>query len=241
MESARLLQVEGLSRKIGQYAVLQDISFALFEREIVGLIGPNGAGKTTLMECVSGLQPVDRGSVKFKDQEQPISRRQDHLFYQPDQVLPYPDHGVSHTLEFFREMFDQSRERAHELIERLKLGSAVSKKVGELSRGYQKRLLLTIGLMSRVPILFLDEPFEGLDVKQVREVVSVLKDERERGRSLFLSIHQINDAQKISDRFLLLNRGLVLGSGTLDDLRSTAALKNGSLEDIFVALTKDDN
>lgn len=225
-----------MSRSIGRQSVLSSIDLQVGESSIVAVIGPNGAGKTTLMECIAGLQP-HAGVVEIEGLAVAPGLRNRHIFYQPDQVLPYPDHGVYSTLLFFQSMLLSGKARLEEIIERLKLDSVLSKSVKELSRGYQKRLLIAIGLLSSTPLLLLDEPFEGLDIKQTREVVSILADERAKGRTLILSIHQIIDAQRIADEFLLLSQGKVLGGGSLDYLRQQAGLSEGNLEDVFVALT----
>lgn len=236
MASEVLLCVRDLSRKLGGQTVLTAVNFSVKPGIIIGVIGPNGAGKTTLLECVAGLQP-HQGLVEFDGGAVPAERRHKHVFYQPDQVLPYPDHGVYSTLQFFRTMFSVDKARLDELIDRLKLEAVLNKASKELSRGYQKRLLIAIGLLSKAPLLLLDEPFEGLDIKQTKEVVAILNDEKEKGRTLVLSIHQIADAQRIADEFLLVSQGRVLGVGTLSQLQERAGLSSGSLEDVFVALT----
>jgi ABC-2 type transport system ATP-binding protein len=225
-----------LSCTIGGQNVLSTINLSVYKGDIVALIGPNGAGKTTLMECISGLKP-HKGIVEIEQTAVPASSRHRFIFYQPDQVLPYPDHGVYSTLLFFQSMLCATGERLSEIIERLKLDSVLNKAVKELSRGYQKRLLISIGLLSKAPILLLDEPFEGLDIKQTKEVVAILNDEKLSGRTLVLSIHQIADAQRIADQFLLIAEGKILGGGTLEHLRERAGLSTGNLEDVFVALT----
>lgn len=236
MTSEALLCVKDLNRSIGGQKILSAIRLQIEAGKIVAIIGPNGAGKTTLMECVSGLQPHD-GSVEIEGAVVPAGLRHRFIFYQPDQVLPYPDHGVYSTLLFFQSMLSAGAERLNEIIDRLKLESVLNKAVRELSRGYQKRLLIAIGLLSKSPILLLDEPFEGLDIKQTKEVVAILNDEKSNGRTLVLSIHQIADAQRIADEFLLVSEGKILGGGTLEHLREKSGLSQGSLEDVFVALT----
>lgn len=231
-----LLRVKDMSRVIGRQNVLSSINLQVGESTIVAVIGPNGAGKTTLMECIAGLQPHD-GAVEIEGAVIGSGQRNRHIFYQPDQVLPYPDHGVYSTLLFFHSMLLSGKERLQEIIDRLKLESVLTKSVKELSRGYQKRVLIAIGLLSSTPLLLLDEPFEGLDIKQTKEVVSILMDEKAKGRTLILSIHQIIDAQRIADEFLLLSQGKVLGGGSLEYLREQAGLSEGNLEDVFVALT----
>lgn len=220
---------------MGGQSILSSISFVVERENIIAVIGPNGAGKTTLMECVAGLQP-HLGSIKVNGNRVDEVSRHKHIFYQPDQVLPYPDHGVYATLKFFQSMLSVKTDRLDEIIERLKIESVLEKTSKELSRGYQKRLLIAIGLLSSTPILLLDEPFEGLDLKQTKEVVSILKDERAKGRTLVLSIHQIADAERIADQFLLIVQGKVLGCGSLNHLQEKAGLQKGSLEEIFVSL-----
>ena len=106
-----------------------------------------------------------------------------------------------------------------------------------LSKGELKRLLLALGLLPPHPLLLLDEPFDGLDFRQTRDVMALLRDTRAQGRTLFLSIHQLNDAARICDRLVLLSRGRVVGEGTLDELRAAAGLADGGLEEVFLALT----
>ncbi len=225
-----------MHRKLGGQNVLSSVNLQVERGSIVAVIGPNGAGKTTLLECIAGLQPHE-GSVEVDGNVVLPGLRHRSIFYQPDQILPYPDHGVYSTLLFFQSMLSAESERLRELIDRLKLDSVLSKAAKELSRGYQKRLLISIALLSSAPVLLLDEPFEGLDIKQTKEVVSILNSEKSNGRTLILSIHQIADAQRIADEFLLVSEGKILGGGTLAHLREKAGLSNGSLEDVFVALT----
>lgn len=236
-EAQNILTVSNLSRTVGKTQILFEINLKCRKGDIVAVIGPNGSGKTTLIECISGLQPHQSGTVEIFGKVIAQGNRHEHIFYQPDQILPYPDYGVFSILDFFRKMMDVKKKRLDDLIERLKLVSVLDKSAKELSRGYQKRLLIAIGLLSKCEILMLDEPFEGLDIKQTKEVVSILQEEKELGKTLILSIHQITDAQRIADSFLLLSSGKLLGYGQLDVLRKIAGLSDGSLEDIFVALT----
>jgi ABC-2 type transport system ATP-binding protein len=232
-----LLSVEHLSKRYGDSIVLSQVSFDLHANEILGLIGPNGAGKTTLLECVTGLLPADGG--KFSLQGEPIDprRRPELMFYLPDQTLPYAEQYTIQTLKFFAEMFDASAAQLRKVIDDLELTSVLTKRVGVLSKGYQRRLLLAIALLAKQPLLLLDEPFDGLDLRQTRQAMSLLKNLKESGRSLLLSIHQLTDAEKICDRFVLLSSGRVLGCGTLGELREKASLPDQALEEVFLALT----
>src|SRR5262249_28080418 len=102
---------------------------------------------------------------------------------------------------------------------------------------YARRLMLTIGLLAPHDLLLMDEPFDGFDLRQTRDVMGVLRRQTECGRTLILSIHQLQDAERVCDRFILLSEGQVRRSAALAELRAPTELPNGSLEDIFLALT----
>ena len=129
-----------------------------------------------------------------------------------------------------------------EVIEQLDLEVILDSTIGTLSKGQRKRALLAMGLLIPRPILLADEPFEGLDLRQSRDVAQTLRRHAAAGRTMFLSIHQIGDAARVCDRFVLLSGGRVCGEGTLPELSALAAARSGSpatddLEEVFLALT----
>jgi ABC-2 type transport system ATP-binding protein len=111
------------------------------------------------------------------------------------------------------------------------------KRVHALSKGYARRLMLALGLLAPQPLLLMDEPFDGFDLRQTRDVMALLRAVAANGRTLILAIHQLTDAERMCDRLLFLREGCVLALGTLDELRARTALPTASLEDLFVALT----
>ena len=123
------------------------------------------------------------------------------------------------------------------MIDQLALTPMLTKRVGTLSEGYRRRLLLAIALLAPQPLLILDEPFDGLDLRQTQQVMALLREARDSGRTLVLSIHQLTEAERICDRLVLLAAGRLLGCGTLESLRSQAGLATGDLEEVFLALT----
>jgi ABC-2 type transport system ATP-binding protein len=125
-----------------------------------------------------------------------------------------------------------------DVVHQLGLESLLDSPIGTLSKGQRKRALLAIGLLTPQPILLADEPFDGLDLRQTREVAQTLRAHAARGRTMFLSIHQIADAARVCDRFVLLSGGRVCGEGTLDELSAVAHQPGErNLEDVFLALT----
>jgi ABC-2 type transport system ATP-binding protein len=122
-------------------------------------------------------------------------------------------------------------------VRALGLEAVLAKPVGTLSKGSRRRFLLALGLLAPRPVLLMDEPFDGFDLRQTREVMSLLQNEVVDGRTLVLSIHQLGDAQRICDRLVLLGDRRVRGVGTLAELTLAARLPVGSdLEEVFLAL-----
>lgn len=234
-EPLHLLAIRGIAKRFGDFEALRAIDFSVRQGEILGLIGPNGSGKTTLLECLAGLQPMHGGDVFSQANRLPPRKRRTAMFYVSESILPYPELTPRQVLEFFAKAY--RRADTHEIVDALGFFPILDKRIGELSKGERRRFLLAIGLSTPQPVLLLDEPFDGLDFRQTREVMAVLRAVAARGRTLILSIHQLIDADRVCDRFVLLSNGRVAGEGTLTDLRSRAGTAGGSLEDVFLALS----
>ena len=235
------LRVSGLTKEYGRYPALQNVSFGIRRGEILGLIGPNGAGKTTLFECLAGVLPASAGWIGEGDAPLTDARRAALLFYLPDAIAPWPSETVRWALDYAIGFFGARADLVAQVIRGFALEPLLRNRIGELSKGQRKRVLLAIGLLMSRPLLLADEPFDGLDLRQSREVAQTLRQHASEGRTLFLSIHQISDAARICDRFVLLSDGRVCGEGTLDDLaalvRERGQGASRDLEEIFLALT----
>ena len=236
MTTPPLLRVAGLTKRYGEQFALAEVGFGLAAGEVLGLIGPNGAGKTTVLECLAGLLPADAGEVRWAGAELPPGRRKAALFYLPDGIAPDAEQPVAEVLSFFGAAWRLPGAHPAEVVEALALGPVLAKPVGALSKGYRRRLLLALGLLAPQPLLAMDEPFDGLDLRQTREVMALLRRVAGAGRALLLSIHQLADAERVCDRFVLLAAGRVRGKGTLPELRAVAGLPAGGLEEAFLAL-----
>jgi ABC-type multidrug transport system ATPase subunit len=237
LEKKAVLQVASLTKSYGEQPALERVGFSLQAGEVLGLIGPNGAGKTTLLEAIAGLLPVDSGEIRFDNQLLPLHRRREIIFYLPDGVRPYADQTVEQGLAFFAGVYRRSAAEASEIVSMVALRPVLAKRIHSISKGFNRRLIIALGFLTRHPILLMDEPFDGLDLRQSRDMMHVLRRVASRGRTLLLSVHQLRDAEQACDRFALLADGRIRGVGTLDELRERAHLPAANLEDIFLALT----
>jgi ABC-2 type transport system ATP-binding protein len=234
--SSGLLQAVALNKRYGEQQVLEDVSFDVHTGELLGLIGPNGAGKTTLLEATAGLLPIDGGEILWCGELVSVARRRDVMFYLPDGVRPWDQQYVVRVLEFFASVYDRSDAELADTVRAISLAPVLRKRISALSKGYARRFMMALALLSPQPLLLMDEPFDGFDLRQTREVTPLLRGVAAEGRTLVLAIHQLTDAERVCDRFVLLAAGEIRGIGTLDELRTKAGLPSASLEDVFLAL-----
>jgi ABC-2 type transport system ATP-binding protein len=232
-----LLTVEGVTKFFNNRRVLDNVRFSVRPGEVLGLIGPNGSGKTTLFECLAGLMPSNAGTIKSNSTVLAPARRKEALFYLPDAILPWAEQTVSWALGFFRRLYQRSERDAFALVQPLRLQELMNARLGTLSKGERKRVLVALGLLTPQPLLMLDEPFDGLDLRQTRDAMTLIKAHASTGRTLMLSIHQLIDAERVCDRLVLLSAGRVVGEGSMAELRAKTNLPEAGVEEIFLALT----
>ena len=236
-DAVAVLHVAGITKWYGDQRALADVSFDIRCGEILGLIGPNGSGKTTLLESLAGLLPVSAGSVLWQRSSLPQHRRREVVFYLPDGVRPWDGQHVIRVLEFFASAFGRQPVELEEVARSVGLDEVLGKHVSALSKGYARRLMLALALLTPHPVLLMDEPFDGFDIRQTREIMDLMRRVGAQGRTFTLAIHQLADAERVCDRFILLADGRVCGFGSLDDLRRCIKQPTATLEDVFFALT----
>jgi ABC-type multidrug transport system ATPase subunit len=238
-----MVSIDGLTKSYGRLTAVADVSLSIHRGEVLGLIGPNGSGKTTLFECVAGVLPYEAGTISMNGR--PLSQRDraSQIFYLPDAIAPWPAQTVGWALDFTAGFFGSRNSSSataalrNDVVARLDLGPLLNSPMGTLSKGQRKRAVLAVGMLAPQPVLLADEPFDGLDLRQTREVGAALREHAAAGRTLFLSIHQIGDAARVCDRFVLLSAGRVRGEGTVRELAERVHSNPTNLEDIFLALT----
>ena len=235
--SPALMQVAGLTKRYGEQRALSDVSFNVHPRELLGLIGPNDAGKTTLMEAITGVLAADDGRILWRGTSLALPQRREFMFYLPDGLRPWEDQYAADVIEFFAAVYGRPEIVVADTIRSLGLSPVLRKRIAALSKGYGRRLMLALALLTPHPLLLMDEPFDGFDLRQTREIMNVLRDVASNGRTLVLAIHQLGDAARVCDRFVLLAEGRVRGVGTLAELRAQTGKPAAGLEEVFLALT----
>ena len=236
--SLPMVSIDGLTKSYGRLTAVADVSLSIHQGEVLGLIGPNGSGKTTLFECVAGVLPYEAGTISMKGRTLSQRDRASHIFYLPDAIAPWPAQTVGWALDFATGFFGRGNVGRDDVVERLDLGPLLNSPMGTLSKGQRKRrAVLAVGMLAPQPVVLAYEPFGGLGLRQTREGGAALRLHAAAGRTLFLSIHQIGDAARVWDRFVLLSAGRVRGEVTVRELAERVPSHPSNLEDIFLALT----
>ncbi len=236
--SVALLHAQGLSQTFGAVRALDDVSFMLRQGEVLGLIGPNGAGKSTALACVAGLAQPQHGRILLHGRESRAEQRRRTVFFLPDGIAPWDDQRTAWVLDFASELYGATEAWRGSLASALAIDALATQRIGELSKGQRKRVLLTLAMLVPRALTLIDEPFEGLDPRQARAFTAVVRERAATGRAFILSIHSASDAMRTCDAHLLLHEGRVLAQGDLAQLRHTARVRDDAgLEEVFLALT----
>ena len=159
------------------------------------------------------------------------------IFCLPDGIAPWSAQPADWLRTFAADMFGYDTRIAADVTDTLRLDELGSQPIGTLSKGQCKRLLLSTALLSSRPIVVLDEPFDGLDLRMTRATIALLRRAAALGRAFVIAIHAMSDAERVADRLVLLSDGRTIGDGTLEQLRARASLPGASLEEVFLALS----
>jgi ABC-2 type transport system ATP-binding protein len=215
--------------------VIRDISFHVEAGELVGLIGPNGAGKSTTVKSLLGMLRHVYGDVRFGGERRRYA-------YVPEQPVLYEYLTLWEHLELAASAYELDentfRDRAEDLLERFRLGNDRHRLPTGFSKGMQQKMMLIIGFLLEPDVYVVDEPFVGLDPRATRDFLALLESERKRGAGVLMSTHVLDTAERICSRIVLVDRGSVVASGTLDEIRTQAGCDaDAALSDCFYALT----
>jgi lipooligosaccharide transport system ATP-binding protein len=239
-----IIQATDLVKKYGTLAAIDHVSFQVKRGECVGLLGPNGAGKTTLLNMIFGFASITQGELKLFGLSVANDLRQikKRIGVVPQETSLDSDLGVLQGLLMYAHYFDipanEARLRAKELLEFFRLTDKANSNITSLSGGMKQRLLIARALINRPEILILDEPTTGLDPQSRHLVWDRLKSLHQEGMTTLLTTHNMEEAETICDRILVIDFGKVIEQGAPLELIEKAGVKN--LEEVFLNLTGRD-
>jgi ABC-2 type transport system ATP-binding protein len=215
VRGAAVIQVSGIRKTYGGTVALEDVSFTVEEGEIFGLIGPNGAGKTTTLECVEGLRTPDRGSIAVLglDPFRQIRQLQNRIGVQLQAAQLQKRITVWEAVDLWASLYT-TRLNGHELLDQLGLSEKRNAWFMTLSGGQKQRLFIALALINDPELVFLDELTTGLDPQARRAIWELVRGIRERGKTVFLTTHLMEEAERLCDRVAILEHGRIVDVDT---------------------------
>jgi ABC-2 type transport system ATP-binding protein len=221
-----VLQVENLVKKYGDVEAVRGVSFAVEEGEVFGLLGPNGAGKTTTIEIVEGLRTADGGRVSLCGLDpQRNSEELRELIGAALQSTSLPEKlRVHEALRLFASFYKQRR-NPEELLTRFGLQEKRDAFYGKLSGGQKQRLALAMALVNDPRVVFFDEPTAGLDPQVRREIYDIIEELRREKKTIVMTTHYIEEAERLCDRVAIVDHGKVIAMGTPRELKERSGDK----------------
>jgi ABC-2 type transport system ATP-binding protein len=236
------IQTESLSRRFGDLLAVDDLNLTVPKGTIFGFLGPNGAGKSTTIHMLTSLLPPSSGTANvagYDIQREPLEVKR-RIGVVPEQLNLYERLTASEQLELVGRLYGLDRveilRRIPTLLDLLELEDHADKMILDYSHGMRKKTALACALIHIPEVLFLDEPFEGIDPISTRAIKELLRDMADqRGTTVFFSTHVMELAERFCDRVGIINRGRLVAVGSIPDLRSRLGLaRDVPLEDLFV-------
>jgi ABC-2 type transport system ATP-binding protein len=236
------IEARHLTKRFGEVVAVDELDLAIRRGEIFGFLGPNGAGKTTTIRMMVGLTPPTSGQVRIRglDLARDSLAARAIMAYLPDEPYVYDKLTGREFMHFVAGLYrvppDVAGRRMAELLPLFDLEDRADDLIEDYSHGMRQKVLVAAALMHDPQVMFLDEPSVGLDPRSARLLRDVLRQRAQKGAGIFLSTHVLEIAERLCDRIGIIDKGCLVGLGTVEQLHAQAAV-SGSLEDIFLELT----
>ena len=215
-----VIQVSGVRKTYGATVAVDEVSFEVNEGEIFGLIGPNGAGKTTTMECIEGLRRPDRGTISVLglDPFREVYKLQDRIGVQLQQAQLQKRIKVWEAVDLWASLYSKKPIDGERLLEQLGLTDKRNAWFMNLSGGQKQRLFIALALINDPEVVFLDELTTGLDPQSRRAIWDLVRGIRDRGKTVFLTTHLMEEAERLCDRVAIIEHGRIIDIDTPERL-----------------------
>lgn len=235
-----MIEVNHIRKQFGEVEALRDVSFVANAGEVTALLGPNGAGKTTLLRLMAGLYKPDSGVVRFNGVDVQTHRKQvqQMVGILPDARGLYEHLTGRENIVYYGRLYGLSKTEitlaCDGWIEQMDMHSFIDRKTKGYSQGQRVKTALARALIHDPDVVILDEPTNGLDIKAVRQLRTIIRNLKAQGKCVLFSTHIMQEVSALCDRIVMINEGVVIANG--DEQQIVAACGGQNLEDAFVSL-----
>ena len=240
-----MLEIKELTGGYVNIPVLKDVSFEVGNGQLVGLIGLNGAGKSTTISEIIGLLTPYKGQIQIDGLElrtNPSDYRK-KIGFIPETPSLYEELTLREHLETVAMAYDIEQETAFERVDKLLEMFRLKEKLDwfpvHFSKGMKQKVMIICAFVVDPSLFIVDEPFLGLDPVAIADLIQLLDEEKKKGKSILMSTHVLDSAEKMCDSFVILHKGQVRAKGSLTELRAQFQMSDASLNDIYLALTEE--
>lgn len=239
------LEIQHVTGGYGHLPVLKDINFEVQNGEIIGLIGLNGAGKSTTIKNIIGLLTPQKGTITVDNltlQQDPENYRK-KIGYIPETPSLYEELTLREHIEVTAMAYgipkEEAMQRAETLLKTFRLENRLEWFPVNFSKGMKQKVMVLCAFLIQPSLYIIDEPFLGLDPLAINALLELMVTMKEQGAAILMSTHILATAEKYCDRFVVLHEGEVRAQGTLQELQTEFELPGSSLDEIYIALTKE--
>lgn len=240
-----LLDIQNLTGGYTKQSVLHDISFSVKEGELVGLIGLNGAGKSTTIKHIIGIMDQREGSISINGTTIRDNKEQykSQFSFIPETPILYDELTLEEHLKLTAMAYsltdNEYEERIKFLLEEFHMEKRLKWYPAHFSKGMKQKVMIMCAFLVQPSLYIIDEPFVGLDPLGIQSLLQLLETKKKEGAGILMSTHILSTAERYCDTFVILHEGKVRARGTLADLQNEFNMPGSTLDDIYIALTKE--
>jgi len=242
-----MIELKNLTKCFGNVVAVDQLNLSVPKGEIFGFIGPNGAGKTTTLRMMGGVLAPTEGSVMIDgvNMTSEPEKAKKRVGFIPDRSFLYEKLTGMEFLRFTADLYgvedDLFRKKSEEVLKKFLLYDWGDELIESYSHGMKQRLIISAAVLHDPKVIVVDEPMVGLDPAGIKMVKGLIRDLAQKGTTLFMSTHTLAVAEDVCDRIGIIHKGVLIATGTIEELKRRAQVQEGDLEEVFLILTEGES
>lgn len=243
----KMIELKNLTKRFGDVVAVNRLNLTVSKGEIFGFIGPNGAGKTTTLRMMGGVLVPTEGSVRIDgvDMADEPEKAKKRIGFIPDRPFLYEKLTGMEFLRFTADLYGTEEgvfhKKSEEILKQFSLFNWADELIESYSHGMKQRLIISAALLHDPKVIVVDEPMVGLDPAGIKMVKGLFRDLSKKGTTLFMSTHTLAVAEDVCDHIGIIHKGVLIATGTIEELRHRAQVREGDLEEVFLILTEGES